>query len=211
MAEVPTDPSHPAAFWDARYAEPAYAYGEEPNAWLARQSGRLPAEGAALVPAAGEGRDAVWLAQRGLRVTAVDLSREGLAKTERLAASRGVEVETVHADLQAWEWPIGAFGAVALSFVHVSPLFRRELHRRVADALVPGGIVVLEGFHVGQLVYREHSGGPPRADMLFTADLLREDFAALEVLELEETETVLREGAYHDGPAHVVHGVFRKA
>ena len=211
MAEAPTDPSHPAAFWDARYAEPAYAYGEEPNAWLVRQSERLPTEGAALVPAAGEGRDAVWLAQRGLRVTAVDLSREGLAKTGRLAASRGVEVETVHADLQDWTWPVEGVDVVALSFVHASPLFRAEMHRRAAGALAPGGLLVIEGFHVGQLVYREVSGGPPRADMLFTADLLREDFAGLEVAELEEAETVLREGIYHDGPAHVVQGVFRKA
>ena len=73
MAEAPTDPSHPAAFWDARYAEPAYAYGEEPNAWLVRQSERLPTEGAALVPAAGEGWSTVAAAQSPASVQPSDL------------------------------------------------------------------------------------------------------------------------------------------
>ncbi|MEL6616856.1 MAG: SAM-dependent methyltransferase, partial [Bacteroidota bacterium] len=86
-----TETSGPtAAFWDARYAEPTYAYGTEPNAWLARQIDLLPASGRALVPASGEGRDAVWLAGQGLTVTAVDLSQEGLVKTAALANARGV-------------------------------------------------------------------------------------------------------------------------
>lgn len=208
---MPEVDSPAAEFWDARYAEPTYAYGTDPNAWLARHADLLPASGRALVPASGEGRDAVWLAERGLTVTAVDLSAEGLAKTQALAGARGVEVETVHADLATWGWPLAEVDVVVLSFVHVGPGFRAALHRRAVEALRPGGIVVLEGFHVGQLVYREThgSGGPGRADMLFTADLLREDFAGMEVLALEETETTLREGAYHDGLARVVHGVFQ--
>lgn len=200
-----------AAFWDARYAEPTYAYGTEPNAWLSRQVDLLPGRTRALVPASGEGRDAVWLAEQGLTVTAVDLSKEGLAKTTSLADARGVEVETVQADLQTWDWPLAEVDVVVLSFVHVGPGVRAGLHRRALAALAPGGIVIVEGFHVGQLVYREThgSGGPGRADMLFTADLLRDDFADAEVLSLAETETTLREGAYHDGLARVVHGVFQ--
>ncbi len=204
-------PDDPAGFWDARYASGEYAYGTAPNAWLESHADLLPARGRALVPGAGEGRDATWLAERGLTVTAVDLSAEGLAKTRRLAANRGVEVETVHADLSAWDWPLAEADVVVLSFVHVDPGFRAALHRRALAALKPGGIVVLEGFHTGQLAYREahDSGGPGREDMLFTAAMLRADFAGAEPLALEETETTLREGAYHDGLAKVVHGVFR--
>ncbi|OZC04422.1 class I SAM-dependent methyltransferase [Rubricoccus marinus] len=199
-------------FWDARYAEEAYAYGTAPNAWLASQASHLPASGRALVPASGEGRDAVWLAEQGLTVTAVDLSAAGLAKTHRLADARGVDVATVHADLRTWDWPLAEVDVVALSFVHVEPHVRSDLHRRALAALKPGGLVVVEGFHIGQLVYRavHGSGGPGRADMLFTADLLRADFEGADVLALEETETTLREGAYHDGLAKVVRGVFRK-
>lgn len=208
---MPETISPAAAFWDDRFSADAYAYGTEPNDWLSRQLDRLPASGRALVPAAGEGRDAVWLAERGLRVTAVDLSREGLEKTRRLAEERGVAVETVHADLDAWDWPEATMDVVVLTFVHVAPTFRARLHRLALHALRPGGLLVLEGFHVGQLVYRDLSGGPPRADMLFTADLLRDDFEEAEVISLAEVETTLHEGPYHDGPAHVVHGVFRKA
>ena len=165
------------------------------------------------MPASGEGRDAVWLAEQGLDVTAVDLSEAGLEKARRLAAARGVEIETVCADLQTWEaWPSGEMDVVVLSFVHVGPGFRADLHRRALAALRPGGLVIVEGFHVAQLVYRatHGSGGPGRADMLFTADLLRDDFAAAEVLSLAEAETELREGAYHDGLARVTRGVFRR-
>ncbi|MEM1056296.1 MAG: class I SAM-dependent methyltransferase [Bacteroidota bacterium] len=203
-------PTPASAFWDARFAAPDYAYGTEPNAWLSRQVDRLPSSGTALVPAAGEGRDAVWLAEQGFTVTAVDLSREGLRKARSLAEARGVSIETIHADLSTWNWPKASVDVVVLSFVHVAPSFRPRLHRAALTALRPGGLLVLEGFHVGQLVHRAISGGPPRAEMLFTADLLRDDLRAAEILALEETETTLREGAFHDGLAHVVHGLFRR-
>ena len=120
-------------------------------------------------------------------------------------------MEVVHADLQDWGWPLAAMDVVVLSFVHVDPAFRALLHRRSLAALRAGGLVILEGFHTDQLAYREAhgSGGPGRADMLFTAALLRADFAGATPLALEETETTLREGAYHDGLAKVVRGVFR--
>ncbi|MEM6327846.1 MAG: class I SAM-dependent methyltransferase [Bacteroidota bacterium] len=207
---MPEASAHTAAFWDARYAADGYTYGTEPNAWLARHADLLPPTGRALVPASGEGRDAVWLASRGLSVTAVDLSREGLAKTHRLAEARGVTVQTVHADLLEWTWPEATEAAVVLSFAHLGPESRREVHRRSLAALRPGGLVVLEAFHVSQLPLREQSGGPPREELLFTADLLREDFAEAEIVSLAEAETTLREGPGHDGPARVVHGVFRR-
>ena len=198
-------------FWGGRYDSEEYAYGTEPNAWLAAQVGRLPGLTRALVPASGEGRDAVWLAERGLTVTAVDLSAEGIAKSRRLAGARGVEVTTVLADLRTWEWPLASEDVVVLSFVHAGPVFRAELHQRALAALRPGGLVVVEGFHICQLVYREThgSGGPGRADMLFTADLLRDDFGGAEVLSLSETETVLCDGIYHNGLARIVRGLFQ--
>src|SRR5512143_605970 len=93
----------PARFWDARYGEPGFAYGEAPNDFLVEVEPLLPRRGRVLCLAEGEGRNAVFLATRRHDVTAVDLSAVGLEKTRALAASRGVAVHTVHADLATYE------------------------------------------------------------------------------------------------------------
>lgn len=198
------------SFWDRRYLEEGWAYGTRPNAWLAAQARRLPQGGRALVPAAGEGRDAVWLATQGLDVLAVDLSAVGLRKAEHLAAARGVTIQTSVVDLAEWTWPERAFDVVVASFVHLPPGVRAPVHAAMADALAPGGGLVIEAFAPRQLEYRERygSGGPPDEEMLYAADTLARDFRTLKAVELEETEVVLEEGRYHDGPAFVTRGVF---
>ncbi len=201
---------HTAAFWNERYGEADFAYGTAPNAWLAAQADRLPASGRALVPGDGEGRNGVWLAEQGLDVLALDLSAVSLARARRLAAERGVDIETERADLTAWAWPEAAFDVVASVFLHLAPEVRPRLHGAMLGALRPGGLLVVEAFRPAQLVHRDVSGGPPQGALLYAADTLRADFAGAEVLHLEETETVLREGAYHDGRAAVVRGLFRR-
>ena len=91
-----------APFWNNRYAVPQYVYGEAPNEFLATMSSYIPA-GPVLCLAEGEGRNAVHLATLGYCVTAIDQSDAGLAKARRLAALRGVEIETVVADLANFE------------------------------------------------------------------------------------------------------------
>lgn len=164
------------------------------------------------MPGDGEGRNGVWLAEQGLDVLAVDLSAEGLRKATALAAERGVPLRTEQADLAAWNWPEAAFDVVAVIYLHFPPEMRRRLHRAMLAALKPGGLLVLEAFRLEQLRYQaEHdSGGPPKEDMLYDAVMLREDFPGAEMLDLEETTTELREGAFHAGPAAVVRGVFRR-
>jgi len=89
------------AFWDDRYAAEDYAYGLDPNAFVAEMVMHIP-DGPVLCLAEGEGRNAVYLAKSGHRVTAVDQSAMGLAKALRLAAASGVVIETVHADLESY-------------------------------------------------------------------------------------------------------------
>ena len=85
---------------------------------------------------------------------------------------------------------------------------RVSVHRAMLAALKPGGLVILEAFTPEQLNYT--SGGPRLPEMLYTAGMLRADFAAGEVLELTETRTELAEGNYHSGPAAVVRLVARR-
>jgi 2-polyprenyl-3-methyl-5-hydroxy-6-metoxy-1,4-benzoquinol methylase len=212
-------------FWNARYAETGYAYGTEPNAFLvsvalgvlplatlahpgASQQKLLKPGGKALAVADGEGRNGVWLAQQGMGVLSVDASEVGLRKTQELAADRGVKIRTEKVELTTWAWPEQKFDVVAAIYVHFPPEVRARMHRRMFEALKPSGILVLEAFTLAQLNYK--SGGPPVLEMLYTADMLRIDFAGGEILLLEEATTDLAEGKYHRGPAAVVRLVLRR-
>lgn len=189
-------------FWEQRYSAAEYAYGTEPNAFLVAQAKRLTPGAKVLVVGDGEGRNGVWLAAQGFAVTSVDYSAAGLEKARRLAASRGVRIETVYADLTEWQWPVESFDAVVSIFVHFPSAIRRRLHEAMLAALRPGGEVIMEAFTKDQLRYR--SGGPPNEDMLFSAELLAEDFAEAKMRVLDERVTHLDEGRFHHGDGAVV-------
>lgn len=195
--------------WNERYAGEGFLFGTAPNAFLRAQRHRLPASGSALAVADGEGRNGVWLAEQGLDVLAVDASEVGLAKSRRLAAERGVTLAWELADLASWDFGRERFDVIAAIFIQFAdPALRERIFRRIVDCLVPGGVLVLQGYTPQQLEYR--TGGPPFVSHLYTADLLREDFAALDIVELEEYEDVLAEGTGHSGRSALVGLVARK-
>ena len=195
--------------WDDRFATEEYIFGTDPNAFLARQAPRLPKSGAALAIADGEGRNGVWLAQQGLTVTAVDGSAVGIAKSARLAKSRGVQLTHVQADLTDWEIPTGAFDViVGIFFQFADPIVRARLFAGFRNGLKPGGLLILEGYSPKQLDYR--TGGPSELDHLYTRELMESSFAGMEFLELKEYDAVLNEGARHSGMSAVIDLVARK-
>lgn len=189
-------------FWDQNFSIAGYKYGTAPNAFLVEQAHRFPPAGDVLVPGDGEGRNSVWLAQQGHRVTAMDSSAVGLQKAQVLAVERGVPLLTVLEDLADWTPAPASVDAVVLTFVHLPVAIRASAHQRLALALRPGGWMLLEAFHPLQLAHT--SGGPKAPEMLYTLDLLRADFAGLltEVLAWEG-EVMLDEGPGHQGLAHV--------
>lgn len=192
--------------WDQNYAGEAYKYGLLPNAFLVEQSPRLPAAASILVPGDGEGRNGVWLARQGHDVLSIDASAVGLAKAQALSKREGVALKTALADLASWTPEPASADAVVLIYVHLPPAIRRDAHRRLATALRPGGLLILEGFHPRQLGYC--SGGPKAVDMLYSLELLREDFSGqLTELLAWEGETLLDEGPGHQGPASVTRWV----
>jgi SAM-dependent methyltransferase len=191
-----------SSFWDQRFAEPGYKYGTAPNAFLAEQAATWPAGWRVLVPGDGEGRNGVWLARQGLQVLSVDASIVGLGKARSLAHEHGVVIDTLKADLTEWQPEPESVNAVALVFVHLPSAQRRRVHRQLATALRPGGVLLIEAFHPEQLYYT--SGGPRDADLLVTLADLREDFGLL----LDETlgregQVLLNEGPGHRGPARL--------
>jgi cyclopropane fatty-acyl-phospholipid synthase-like methyltransferase len=200
------------ARWDENYREPGYAFGTTANAFLVSQQHLLRPDMRALVPGDGEGRNGVWLAEQGCRVTTVDASAVGVAKAQKLAAERGVSIDARNADLLSWDWPVACFDLVASIFLHWSPQERRLAHPRMIAALAPGGLLLLEAYTPRQIEWQARGsvGGPSTADRLFTPELLRTDFAPFEIVLLEEVETVLSEGSRHTGPSSVVRLVARK-
>ena len=203
MSSAPVNP------WDQRFAGEGFLFGSEPNAFLRRQAARLSPGQTALAVADGEGRNGVWLAQQGLHVLSVDASRVGQEKARRLAESRGVALDFVHADLATWTFPEAAFDVVAAIFIQfASPELRQRLFEGMKRALKPGGLLLLEGYRPEQLEYR--TGGPPIAENLYTEAMLREAFADMNVLELAAYDAVIEEGAGHKGMSALIDLVARR-
>ena len=194
--------------WDARYAAQPWMFGQAPNRYLESWGPRLPARGRALALGDGEGRNGVWLAERGLEVTAVDWSATGLGRATALAESRGVRLATHAADLVQWSWPDAGFDLIAWIFLHLPPADREVVAARAVQALAPGGMLVLECFSPAQNGRR--SGGPREPALLWTRAMADTAFAGLDTLECLEGGVLLQEGPKHQGVAEVVRGCWRK-
>jgi len=193
--------------WDKRYSSEEYAYGTEPNDFLAAMLDKLP-EGKVLCLAEGEGRNAVWLAQHGHHVTAIDASEVGLEKARRLAETSGVEIATIHADLADFEIKSQSWDVIVSIFCHLPSELRRSVHRRCVEGLKSGGVMLVEAYTLAQLEYK--TGGPPTADMMMDADSLRVELAGLELQYLQENIREVHEGEFHNGIGAVVQAVARK-
>lgn len=198
-------------FWSDRYraAGEAYLFGTAPNRYLAAQASLFAPGMRALSVADGEGRNAVWLAEQGLDVTATELSPVAIEKAEALAASRSVKVDFALADALNWIYPDEAFDLVVAVFIQfAAPDERATLFDRLQRTLRPGGRIVLQGYTPKQLEYR--TGGPSAVENLYTVALLREAFAGLEIERLDEYEDVLDEGSAHCGRSALIGMVARK-
>lgn len=192
--------------WNERYASDDFVYGTEPNSFLEQYAQILI--GPVLSLAEGEGRNAVFLASRGLDVLAVDGSEVGLAKARQLAASRGVAIRTEVADLATYEPPENSFGSVISISAHLPSLIRKRLHRLVERSLKPGGIMLLEAYTKAQLT--RNTGGPKDPDMLMSREELEQEFPNCELILSQEIEREVVEGKFHTGLASVVQFIARK-
>jgi SAM-dependent methyltransferase len=196
-----------ASRWNARYAADGYLFGTAPNDSLAAHASAFGAGDRVLCVADGEGRNSTWLAQRGCRVTAFDLSEVGLAKARGLAAARGVEVDFRAASIDGWDWtpasPDEAYDAVVAVFVQfATPAQRTAMFEGFGRALRPGGVLLLVGYGPRQLEYR--TGGPGIAEHLYTEPMLSEAFAGWRIRHLSRTQRTLQEGSGHAGMSDVV-------
>lgn len=189
--------------WEERFNTEDYVFGRAPAAFLLAHAEWLTPGASALSVADGEGRNSVFLAQKGLSVTAWDGAPSAIAKARKLAQEAGVEVDYQVADLEAWDWPEAAYDLVLGVFIQfVGPEARARLFGRMVRALRPGGVLMLHGYTPKQLDHG--TGGPKALENLYTEALLREAFAGLEIRVLESYEAELDEGRGHKGVSALI-------
>jgi SAM-dependent methyltransferase len=179
--------------WNRRYAQKELIWSAEPNRFLVEEIADLPL-GRAIDLAAGEGRNAIWLAQRGWQVTAVDYSNVGLEKGRQIAAKHGVKLEWVEADLLEYELGSAAWELVLIFYLQLPWDWMSNVLGRAAEALAPGGTLLLVG-HDSANLERGH-GGPQDAAVLYTAKQVAAELGALRVVEaaLRERPVELEDG-----------------
>ena len=194
--------------WDERYSASEYVYGTEPNDFLREEYHRIRPGGKVLCLADGEGRNGVFLAQQGFDVTSVDASQVGLEKALALAQANDVMITSVHADLADYDLGVDQWDAVVSIFCHLPPDLRSRVHNAVTSSLRMDGVVILEAYTVDQLSFK--TGGPPAAALMMSAQQLRHDFEALDVIVCGERTRMIHEGALHNGQSAVVQFVAQR-
>ena len=177
--------------WNRRYASADRHATPVPNRFLVAEVNGLP-PGRALDLACGAGRNAVWLAEQGWRVTAVDFSDRGLAMARELARARGVEVDWIEADVVAWAPTSRAYDLVCVLYLQLPAPERRAVLRHAVYAVAPGGTLLVVGHDLLNLT--EGWGGPPQADVLFTPDDIVREIESLQVEKAERVRRPVEEG-----------------
>jgi SAM-dependent methyltransferase len=193
--------------WNQRFAGEEYAYGTQPNLFLKEKLLGIP-PGRILLPAEGEGRNAVYAAGLGWEVTAIDFSEEGKKKALKLAGLLGVKLDYLIEDMTRMDFGEGIYDAAALIYAHIAPEFRKTVHQKIVRSLKPGGYLILEAFNTRQIKYS--SGGPRSLELLYTIPMLQDDFQDLQILQLDETDVELNQGPFHKGEAAIIRLFGRK-
>lgn len=192
-----------APMWDERYSTEEYVFGTDPAAFLTQHEELFVPGSETLVVADGEGRNSVYLATRGMQVTAMDVSEVGVEKARRLAIDRGATVDFRLADITTWKWAPDAYDMVVAVFIQfLDPEQRAVAFDGMQRTLRTGGRLLLHGYSVDQLAFG--TGGPSDPAHLYTDTLLAEAFATMEIEELRSYEAVISEGAGHSGRSALV-------
>ncbi|MHB1552472.1 MAG: class I SAM-dependent methyltransferase [Acidimicrobiales bacterium] len=190
--------------WDRKYAGDELLWRAEPNIFLVKETADLD-PGTVIDVACGEGRNAVWLAERGWTATGVDFSGVALGKARRLAAARGVDVEWIEADVRTWV-PAGSFDLVVLMYVQLPAAERRSVYRAFAGAVAPDGHLLVVGHDTENL--SSGIGGPQDPDVLFSAADVVEDIEGSGLL-VEHAQQVRRPVATDEGEVDALDALVR--
>ena len=197
--------------WNERYNEVEYVFGTEPNDFLRDEFRKITSGGRVLCLAEGEGRNAVFLAQQGYQVTAMDMSEVGLNKALKLAQDRGVDIITQVADLADYEFGEAKWDGIVAIWAHLPKAVRQRVYAQIAPALKPNGVFILEAYTEQQL-NMDAVGGPPatQKERFGSLAVLRSELAELEEITGIEKQRMISEGKRHQGLSAVVQFIAKK-
>lgn len=190
---------HESPMWNERYANRFEAYGDAPNDFLRAVARTIP-DGPVLEIAAGEGRNAIFLASLGYEVTAMDQSEVGLANAKDLAERHGLPLRTCVADLSDFDFGAGEWAGIVGIWSHLPPGLRAQVHASCVRGLRPGGAMILELYSPAQLDM-PGIGGPPDIAFLLDPAAARSELAGLDFELLQEARRDVDEGRFHQGPS----------
>lgn len=193
--------------WDVRFSDEGFFYGKNPNVFFADYIKRSEKKGRLLLPGEGEGRNAVFAAKQGWAVDAFDSSSVARRKALKYASDENVEINYNLLDISAFTPISETYDLIALVFVHLPEGMRKRFHQQITESLKQGGTVLIESFAKEQI--HNHSGGPPDEKLLYSLEILKEDFGSLKTLQLCRQHQHLDEG-HHHGMADLVRLIAKK-
>lgn len=195
-------------FWHKKFDQESYFYGTQPNDFLRLHAHHIPTGGRVLSIGEGEGRNAVYLAEQGYEVTALDAAQSGLDKVKKLADQRGVQVKTQLVDLEDYVFEPAQWEGIVSIFCHLPALLRQHVHAQIGQSLNTNGVFLLEAYRPKQLEFK--TGAPSHAALLYEAAILQEELSGLHFELLQEIERSIYEGDGHQGMSAVVQVLARK-
>ena len=197
-------------FWNVRFDKEEFIFGKEPNEYLVAQAHQhLKPNSSVLCIADGEGRNGVWLAKQGMRVTGFDVSDIALTKANQFAKENQVNIQYSLSDTDNFEWQPNTYDAAIGVFIQFAdPEMRARIFNQVRQTLKPGGLFILQGYTPKQLEYK--TGGPSLIEHLYTEELIRDLAKEFQILELISYEKELSEGPRHTGMSAILGLVARK-
>ncbi|MFO8087890.1 MAG: methyltransferase domain-containing protein [Bacteroidales bacterium] len=188
-------------FWDQKYSTPEYKYGKKANNFFSRYLRTIP-RGKILLPGEGEGRNAVFAALKGWQVTGVDYSIKGKEKAIKLANASGVHIDYHHSNILEFPYPENHYDAVSIIFVHLPNKETETFYRKIYNTLKPGGVFFGQLYSKDQIEFA--TGGPKKAEMLYTIEELTEYLKDFHIQKLKKHERLIYEGDLHFGHSSVI-------
>ena len=192
--------------WNNRYETNETVYGDEPNQFF-KSFIDTHKPGTILLPAEGEGRNAIYAASKGWEVDAFDFSEIAQQKALKRAKEKKVKINYTVLEIENYK-ASKQYDAVGLIYVHLEPVLRKKFHSEIAKSLLPAGYLVFEAFAKEQK--NNTSGGPKDEALLYDAPTVCSDFQHFHILSCGQKEVDLQEGEFHKGKAHVLHLISQK-
>lgn len=194
-------------FWNSKFSRDGFLYGTKPNTFIASKTKSFKKESRLLCLGEGEGRNAIFFANKDFEVTAIDASDIGLSKLEQRAKEDNLNITTLCTDLNHWEVK-EKYDVIIASYLHMYKDERESLFTKIEESLNEDGYFVGEFFSTKQLNY--NSGGPKDIDLLYTVEDFKNYFTMCDK-DIKEQVTILDEGKGHQGEACVIRVVIQKS